>query len=203
MKLIHGVTTMALVTLLTLNGCSKHTTSTDSVPKPADTAPKPPPGITVFTSFDAQNACDRKTAWAVMNGGQGGYRGQAEWFVPTASGPLNTVDLALTGHGSANITLAEDAKGIPDKPVESFADVPSSQFGPDGHLVLESAAHPQLTAGTKYWLCAEPADSGTGCAWSYNNLDLAQGFAMERGPGQWSAVPGGPRDGAFRVSVVK
>ena len=138
-----------------------------------------------------------------MDGGQNGYRGQAEWFVPTESGPLNTVDLALSGHGSVSITLAEDANGVPGKPVESFANVPSSQFGRGGHLVLVSAAHPPLTAGIKYWLCAEPADRNTGCGWSQNNQNLAQGFAVERGPGQWSAVTGGPRNGAFRVSVVK
>jgi hypothetical protein len=196
MKRNLGITTLAVAALLAVTGCSKHDTS-------AETAAQPPPGVTVFTSFDAQNACDRKTSWAVMNGGQGGYRGQAEWFVPTASGPLNTVDLPLTGRGSVNITLAEDTNGVPGKPVESFPDILNSQFGRDGHLVLESAAHPPLTAGTKYWLCVEPADSDTGCAWSYNNLNMARGFALDRAPGQWSAFSGGPRNGAFRVSVVK
>jgi len=189
-----------------LAGCSKHKAPTApkaSPPKPVELeqAP-PPPGINVFNSFDAHNHYDKSTAWAVMNDSQSGYRGQAEWFVPTGSGQLNFVDLAMRGQGAINVTVAEDKNGLPGKPAESFSNVSSSRFGKTGHCLLISAAHPVLNAGVKYWLCAEPAGSGSGCSWAYNNQNLAQGFAFERGPGSWSFMPGGPRNGAFRINVV-
>jgi len=68
--------------------------------------------------------------------------------------------------------------------------------------VLESETHPVLTAGTKYWLCAEPADTDTGCSWCYNNQNLAKGFALDRAKGGWSFFQRGPRNGAFRINVA-
>jgi hypothetical protein len=161
------------------------------------------PGVNVFTSFDAHNGFDQSVAWAVMNGSQDGYRGQAEWFVPTGSGPLNVVDLAMMGKGSINVTVTEDKSGLPGKPLETFLNIPSSRFGNAGHLVLVSEAHPVLNAGAKYWLCVEPADSDTGCSWCYNNQNPAKGFAFERGPGGWSFFQGDSRNGAFRINVVQ
>jgi hypothetical protein len=192
--------------MLTLTGCSKHK---EPAPPPeskskqvAEQKPPPPPGTNVFNSFDAHNKFDKKTAWAVMNDSQDGYRGQAEWFIPTGSGPLNVIDLAMTGKGSINVTVAEDKNGLPGKPLESFLNIASSHFGKGGHLVLVSETHPALSAGTKYWLCAEPADGDTGCSWCYNNQNLAQGFAIEHAQGSWSFFQGGPRNGAFRINVA-
>jgi hypothetical protein len=137
-----------------------------------------------------------------MNDSLAGYRGQAEWFVPTGAGGLNVVDLAMMGKGSINVTVAEDKNGLPGKPLESFLNVPSSHFGKGGHLVLVSEVHPVLNAAAKYWLCVEPADSDTGCSWCYNNQNLAKGFALEHGQGSWSFFQGGPRNGAFRINIV-
>jgi hypothetical protein len=192
--------------MLVFTGCSKHpapAAPTEPKPKPMELeqAP-PPPGITVFNSFDAHNHFDKATAWAVMNDRQAGYRGQAEWFIPTASGQLSLVDLAMRGKGFINVTLAGDKNGLPGTPMESFLNIPSFRFDKTGHCLLTSAAHPVLNAGVKYWLCAEPAGDGTGCSWSYNNQKLAQGFAFERGQGSWSFFQGGPRNGAFRINVV-
>lgn len=201
-------TALTVAAMLTLAGCSKHkepAPPSESKPKPTvkEQKPPPPPGVNVFNSFDAHNKFDKSVSWAVMNDGQAGYRGQAEWFVPTGSGPLNVVDLAMMGKGSINVTVAEDKNGLPGKPLESFSNIPSSQFGNSGHLVLVSEAHPVLNVGAKYWLCVEPADGDTGCSWCYNNQNLAKGFALERGQGGWSFFQGGPRNGAFRINVVK
>lgn len=164
--IIFVASTLVIVTMLTLTGCSKHkepSESSESKPKPAVTEqkPPPPPGVNVFNSFDAHNKFDKKAAWAVMNDSQAGYRGQAEWFIPTGSGQLNIVDLAMMGKGTINVTVAEDKNGLPGNPLESFLNVPSSNFGKGGHLVLVSETHPALNAGIKYWLCVEPASSDT------------------------------------------
>src|ERR1035437_4502282 len=152
--------TLTVATMLTLAGCSKHKESappSESKPKPTvkEQKPPPPPGVNVFNSFDSHNKFDKSVSWAVMNDSQAGYRGQAEWFVPTGSGPLNIVDLAMMGKGSINVTVAEDKNGLPGKPLESFLNIPSSHFGQAGHLVLVSETHPVLNAGVKYWLCVE------------------------------------------------
>lgn len=199
--------TLVTAVMLALTSCSKHqepAPPSESKPKPVvkEQKPPPPPGVNVFNSFDAHNKFDKSVAWAVMNDSQAGYRGQAEWFVPTGAGQLNVVDLAMMGKGSINVTVAEDKNGLPGKPLESFLNVPSSCFGKAGHLVLISEVHPVLNVGAKYWLCVEPADSGTDCSWCYNNQNLAKGFALERAQGSWSFVQSGPRNGAFRISVV-
>jgi hypothetical protein len=202
------ITALALaITFITVS-CSKQSEPKTNPPKP-ESEPKavtgeskPPPGIDVYSSFDADNNYDKKTAWVVMNG-QSGYRGQAEWFVPDVSGPLNFVELAMRGTGSVNITVAEDKNGVPGNPIESFLNIASSRFGRDGILVLISSNHPVVSAGTKYWLCAEPSDIGTGCSWGYNNQNFSRGFAFEREQGNWSFVQGGPCNGAFRINVVK
>lgn len=197
-------TMLAVAAIIGFTGCSKHGAPPESKPKPLVTEqkPPPPPGVDVFNSFDAHNKFDRSVAWAVMNGGQAGYRGQAEWFVPSGSGPLNVVDLAMMGKGSINVTVAEDKNGLPGKSLESFSNISSSHFGKGGHLVLVSETHPALSAGNKYWLCAEPADSDTSCSWCYNNQNLAKGFALERAQGGWAFFQDGPRNGAFRINVL-
>ncbi len=196
---------LTVAAIVTLTGCSKHkelTPPADSKTPVKEQKPPPPPGVDVFNSFDKRNKFDKAVAWAVMSDGQAGYRGQAEWFVPTDSGPLNVVDLAMMGKGSINVTVAEDKNGLPGKSLESFLKISSSDFGKGGHLVLVSETHPVLTAGTKYWLCVEPADSDTTCSWCYNNQNLAKGFALKHGQGSWSFFQGGPRNGAFRINVV-
>ncbi|MEY2465919.1 MAG: hypothetical protein QOD03_440 [Verrucomicrobiota bacterium] len=200
--------TMGVTTIMALTGCSKHkepASPSESKPQPPVKEQKtpPPPGVNVFNSFDAHNKFDKSVAWAVMKDGQAGYRGQAEWFVPSDSGGLNVIDLAMMGKGTINVTVAEDKNGLPGKPLENFLNVLSSRFDKGGHLVLVSEVHPVLNAGTKYWLYVEPADNDTGCSWCYNNRNLAQGFALERGQGGWSFVKGDLRNGAFRINIVE
>jgi hypothetical protein len=209
MKIIYILrTTLAMATILLATSCSKHGSQGESKTSPPKAESKPKleqeerkPGVNVFSSFDAQNKYEKTAAWAVMNSSKNGYRGQAEWFVPTGSGPLNTVDLAMTGKGSVNITVAEDKNGLPGKTIESVLNV-SSSHSHQGHLVLESTGHPVLNAGTKYWLYAEPANSENGCSWGHNNQNLAQGFADERKPGNWSFIKDSSHNGAFRINVV-
>jgi len=192
---------LAAVSLLVFAGCSKHQAPPETKSKPPEPPQPTPPGQVVFNSFDSRNHADKSTAWAVMNVGPDGYRGQAEWFTVATGGTFSGVDLALTGKGSVNVTIAEDQSGLPGKTLESFAHLPGSRGNRVGHLILVSETQPVLKAGTKYWLCAEPADDHTDCSWRYNSLNLAHGFAYERSPGSWSFAPGGPRDGAFRIYV--
>jgi RNA polymerase sigma factor (sigma-70 family) len=102
-------------------------------------------------------------------GRQRGYSARAEWFVPGTSGHLSTLELAVQRWGPAgiNISVARDANGRPGKVLERFANVvaPLSQLRGGrwqwGTLTVQSKTRPQLLAGSKYWLCLEPADPTT------------------------------------------
>ena len=179
-----------------------------------------------FSSFGPDKGYDRRFAWP-LNGGANQldgkpveYRGQAEWFVPSISGRLNAIEIALGGPGSdrLNLFVAEDHYGFPGEKLEHFANVPIQERSSQTNepMVLRSVARPGLKAGRKYWLCAEPADTTTASVWYASELPLTNGFAYDMVPGGWaivdrrlmaqglpgiSAVRSGVRNAAFRVTV--
>jgi hypothetical protein len=132
----------------------------------------------------------------------GGYRGQAEWFVPGISGNLSSVVLATyqsSGSGRSNFYLAEDSGGIPGTILESYLNV---QNNANGLLTLTSGGQPLLQAGTKYWLGDEPADATTVNGWFENNQSYTNGFAFERSQWGWQATSDPSHSGVFRVSMT-
>ena len=168
------------------------------------------PAVTAFDSFGPGKTFDGSVRWGVGFHFPG-YRGQAEWFIPKVSGRLSTIEIAISSQNKdarLNLTISVDNNGIPGKAVESFREISgntrsgkTNRRAPTGVLVVESSAHPTLQAGTKYWLCAEPANDTASWSWAYNNQNLANGFAFERQQGSWEAS-GGPRNGAFSVSAM-
>jgi len=160
-----------------------------------------PAAISAFSSFDSRKRYRARVTCAVY-GEQGGrgYRGQAEWFSPKVSGALDVIEIAVHGQGLVNIILAEDEKGIPGKWVEQFEGVtlPRKAAAP---LLLKSKNRPVLNLGTKYWLCAEPAQSSTAGQWAQNNQKLQAGSAYENEQGKWASL-GQTMSCAFSVSLV-
>lgn len=162
--------------------------------------------VYVYNSFGPGNTYDTSTVWGVDGASAtGGYRGQAEWFVPGISGDFTTVQLALyraSGSGRVNIYLAQDnGGGIPGTILESYLNV----FSPGGVVTLTSTMHSLLQAGDKYWICAEPADATTYGGWYQNSQNVINGFAFERSPWSWSAFTDtahSPPSGVFSLSVV-
>jgi hypothetical protein len=161
--------------------------------------------VVVFNSFGPGNTYLTTVGWGVSGAStSGGYRGQAEWFVPDISGDLDTIQLAMfrsQGSGLSNIYLSGDNGGIPGTILESFLNV----FSPGGLLTLNSTIQSFLQAGDKYWISAQPADSTTVSGWYENNQDYTPGFAFERSPGGWSAFTDtahSPPSGVMRVSVT-
>jgi len=159
--------------------------------------------VVVFDSFGPGNTYNSGIDWAVGGAAtSGGYRGQAEVFIPGISGYLSTIQLAtirLSGSGFSNFFIAQDdGSGIPGVILETY----SSVLNANGLLTLNSAAQPLLQAGTKYWLCDEPTASNSFNGWYQNNQGYASGFAFERSQWGWSSVTGPPNSGVFRVSVI-
>src|SRR5438034_716396 len=80
--------------------------------------------IVAFDSFGPGNTYTTTVAWGVTGAATpGGYRGQAEWFVPTVSGTLSSIDLAVfrqSGSGRLNYFIAEDnGSGSPGTSLEN------------------------------------------------------------------------------------
>src|SRR5262249_46261591 len=146
----------------------------------------------VFDSLGSAKTYDRLVSWSVYDSGKpgkrDGYRGQAEWFLANINGRLKTIEVATRSvrpnGGQLNVSIAEDANGIPGKVLEHFSVLPSA-VGNGSILALKSMAKPKLQAGQKYWLCAEPADASSQWSWYFNNQNLAKGFAYAFERGQW------------------
>jgi hypothetical protein len=161
--------------------------------------------VVVFDSFGPGNTYLNSVVWGVTGASTSyGYRGQAEWFVPGISGNLTSFTLATyrqSGSGRSNFFIAEDNGYGPGTILESFLNTANN---PSGLLTLNSASQPMLQAGTKYWLCDEPADNTTINGWYENNQNYQPGFAYERGQWSWSFVapPSVPPSGVFRVAVT-
>jgi len=162
--------------------------------------------VAVFDSFGPGGTYNTTVGWGVTGASSsGGYRGQAEWFVPGTSGNLNAITLAMYTQGVSprdNFFIAQDnGSGIPGTILESYLNIST----PYGLLTLNSSSQPLLRAGTKYWLCAEPTDSTTVTAWFENNQNYTPGYAFERSQWGWSAVTDpthSPPSGVFRVTVT-
>jgi hypothetical protein len=115
--------------------------------------------VVAFDSFGPGNTYNTATAWGITGSSTaGGYRGQAEWFIPSVSGNLSSINLAVfrqSGSGRINYFITQDnGSGGPGTGLENYSNVLSTGF-----LTLNSSLSPLLQAGTKYWLCAELADS--------------------------------------------
>src|SRR5689334_7430345 len=69
-----------------------------------------------YNSFAAGNSYNQNLGWAVRGLAAGGYRGQAEWFIPGASGYLTSFQVALrtsSGSGMGNFYVLRDTSGFP------------------------------------------------------------------------------------------
>jgi hypothetical protein len=161
--------------------------------------------VVVFNSFGPNNGYNHGVVWGVTGGSSsGGYRGQAEWFVPSASGTLSSFTLPTfrqSGSGRSNFFIAQDdGSGThPGTILESFLNTANNN---NGLFTLTSIGKPLLEAGATYWLCDEPADATTVNGW-FEGQSYAPGFAFERAPWSWDFVASGPPSGVFSVSVLQ
>lgn len=165
------------------------------------------PGLTsIYSDFGAGFTYSTATAWGVEGASESsGYRGQAEFFTPSVTCNLNYIKLATYHAGGSSLCnyfiAQDDGSGAPGTILESFTNVTS----PTGILQLNSVLDPQLTAGTQYWLCMEPATSTTSEGWFYNNQGVANGFAYEHSEWGWTPFgppPAVPNSGVFQIAAV-
>ncbi len=162
--------------------------------------------VFVYNSFGPGNSYITYADWGVIGASAGGFVGHAELFVPSVSGNLYSLQVAVGqrsgGTGLVNFSVAADNGGTPGVKLENFSNVLAPSPA-SGVVTINSITAPLLQAGVTYWLCAEPAQSTTTVAWCVNNQGYKNDYAQEGPPGQWTS---GhilfESNGAFDVSVV-
>ena len=164
--------------------------------------------VFVYNSFGPGNSYITYADWGVSgtSGLSGGFVGHAEFFVPSVSGNLYSLQLAVGqisgGTGLVNLSIAANNGGTPGATLESFLNAQAPSPG-SGVLTLNSVTQPLLQAGATYWLCAEPAQSTTAVGWFVNDQGYRNDYAQEGPPGQWtSGHITFESNGAFDVSVL-
>lgn len=167
------------------------------------------PPVFVYNSFGPGNTYTTYADWGVSGAsGPGGFVGHAESFVPTVSGNLEALQVAVgqlsSGTGLANFFVAANSGGTPGVKLESFMNVLASPSSSSSLLVtMNSITQPLLQAGTTYWLCAEPAQNTTAIGWFVNNQGYSNEYAQESPPGMWTSAPVTiGANGVFDVSVI-
>ncbi len=147
------------------------------------------------------------------------YKARAEWFVPQTSSELSSLEIAVARWqpGGVHVSVAQDAQGRPGQVLERFGDVSPPLMLRDitavntATLTLNSKVHPRLLAGSKYWLCIEPADPETFTVWWPTMNKNTDDFLEATAPARWQYQPPGPQrlklettvfaKGAFAVTV--
>jgi hypothetical protein len=102
------------------------------------------PGITVGCGATCWMDAGHSSAWS---------------FVPGEAASLSTIETAawfiFTTPAVLNVSIHNDASGVPGTVLESFL-VPLSPI--PGLIMVTSATHPELQAGTRYWFTAATSD---------------------------------------------
>jgi len=149
----------------------------------------------VFNTFGPSGTYRADTVYGA------GPSAHAEWFVPTRSGTLSEIKLALSPNagnrqpGEATVFITDDHHGFPGDKLESFT---ASAADVTGQLTLESVQKPALQAGVKYWLCAR---SEGGWQWCFNNQNIVHNTARQAGPNSWASAGDSCYAGAFSIRV--
>ncbi len=99
------------------------------------------------------------------------YEITATTFVPSASGPLDELDLGLfylNGANSVTLRLSPDAGGLPSAPIWQTTVPPAPGYG--SLLSVTGIGGPTINAGQTYWLeGVAPVTPTTEHAWYVNN----------------------------------
>src|SRR5262245_61965730 len=104
--------------------------------------------VFVYNSFGPANSYVTIADFGVIGASAGGFVGHAEYFVPSISGNLYSlqvpVGLRAGGTGLVNFSVALDNGGTPGATLESFSNVLASS--PSSVVTINSITEPLLQA---------------------------------------------------------
>jgi len=163
--------------------------------------------IVVFNNFGPGDAYSTSLGWPEGTAFGTSYI-QGEQFMPSASGKLDKIELALgliSGTNFAKVYLVGDSSGQPDtgNVLESWTTTSMGPFGSNNPpLVFPSVAHPMLGNGTPYWIYVDATGNTpiTYAVWNWNSTNGTGNHAKSTNSGVTWFVANGTQ-GAFRVTV--
>jgi PEP-CTERM motif len=163
--------------------------------------------ISVFNTFgEPGDTFNGKTGGSGQGASVGGgtgpndYDASANQLFPSADVTLDSLRVAAfsgSGPGFMDVVLAADNAGVPGVPLEVFSSVsvPLPAGGSVGAIItLNSSLHPQLDAGTSYWLVLEPHDplAPLTAGWNLSLPEVHGVSAVQTSPGgPWQNRPEG------------
>ena len=166
--------------------------------------------IAAFTNFGPGMSYNTSGGNAVGNAFDGNIYAEADTFQSDATGPLSTVQIALSCEfacpSSFTISLTQNASGHPGAILESFT-YQGSALGTLGNnnppVMLTSVLHPMLTDGNRYWIevQADPGNSDS-IAWNWNSTGDSSSEAISTNNGATWFAPSGLTPGAYQVNAT-
>jgi hypothetical protein len=162
----------------------------------------------VFTNFGPAASYDVNSGNPVGNAFDGNDYAQANSFLPSFSGSLQSLRIALSCafscSGPVGVSLNADTGNQPGLTLESFV-VAGGALGPIGTnnapVVLLSVLHPSLILGTQYWI-AVAAGLTDSVSWNLNTTGDVSDQAISSDNGASWFSPSGNTPGALEVNAV-
>ena len=160
-----------------------------------------------FTTLDAGGSYSA-TGGTTISGSAYGYQGFGNLFVPSVSGTLDSIGIALANTGSPDLVdvqlRLDSGNGFP-----TGATLASGSVMTVGYLGTTSTALSiftpstpvMLSAGTAYWLLATPHSSTSFDVWNDATTGVLGELAGTSDGVNWGIGPNQPLS-AFQVSVV-
>ena len=130
-------------------------------------------------------------------------------FSPSTTVTFEEIDLAVgavgrrSGQNSVDVDLCADDSGMPGSVLESFTFTNLPSFGQQSSgdlLEGDSVLHPELFAGTQYWVTVQPEDVDSWDGWN-GSSPAVSGLVMDsiNGGSTWTNAPYSPAEAAFRI----
>jgi PEP-CTERM motif len=162
----------------------------------------------LFTNFGPALSYDISSGNPVGNAFDGKDYAQANSFLPSFSGSLQSLRIALScAFGcpdAVGVSLTADNADQPGLVLESFV-VAGGALGPIGinnpPLFLLSVLHPSLNVGTRYWVAVGAGLTDT-VAWNLNTTGDVSDQAISSDNGATWFSPSGNTPGALEVDAV-
>ena len=162
----------------------------------------------VFTNFGPALSYDINSGNPVGNAFDGNDYAQANSFLSSFSGSLQSLRIALSCAFSCpdavGVALTADNADQPGLVLESFV-VGGMTLGPiatnNPPLFLLSALHPSLIVGTRYWVAVGAGLTNT-VAWNLNTTGDVSDQAISTDNGATWFSPSGNTPGALEVDAV-
>ena len=159
----------------------------------------------IYSNFGAGSSYNTSQGNPVGNAFDGNDYAEGDTFVLSGDAIFDSVRIALSCFASCAqpffVTLTRDAGNQPGTALETFT-VPGGALGTLGAsnapLLLNSAANPALSAGTRYWITVR-ADLNDSIDWNLNSAGDPAAEALSADGGLTWFSPSGNTPGAFEV----